>query len=139
MKGASSVNDSVDLSVSRASALATPCWAAVETECGEPYSQAKPQTDRNRTEMIQPVASWACLTRFCRSRGRSREGAGDLIQPVLLRLEEFCRNGAAEVRNREQFLAKTVAPLDGGLGSPRACGSPTHQSPSRNSRTALHS
>ena len=59
--------------------------------------------------MIRPVPCWARLMRFCQLRGRSREDAEDLIQTALLRLEEYCRS--AEVRNKEQFLAKTVRNL----------------------------
>ena len=47
--------------------------------------------------------------RFCQLKGRSPEDAEDLIQTALLRLEEYCRS--AEVRNKEQFLAKTVRNL----------------------------
>jgi RNA polymerase sigma factor (sigma-70 family) len=47
--------------------------------------------------------------RLCQMRGRSREDAEDLIQTALLRLEEYCRK--AEVRNKEQFLEKTVRNL----------------------------
>ena len=61
--------------------------------------------------MILPVPCWARLMRFCQRRGRSREDAEDLIQAALLRLEEYCRSGEAQVRNREHFLAKTVANL----------------------------
>jgi RNA polymerase sigma factor (sigma-70 family) len=49
--------------------------------------------------------------RICRRQGRSPEDSEDLIQDALLRLEEYCRRGAVEVRNKEQFLAKTVANL----------------------------
>nr|UXE45433.1 hypothetical protein Hi04_10k_c4921_00010 [uncultured bacterium] len=61
--------------------------------------------------MIRPVPCWARLMRFCRLRGRSREDAEDLIQAALLRLEEYCRSEKGEIRDREQFLAKTVRNL----------------------------
>jgi RNA polymerase sigma factor (sigma-70 family) len=64
--------------------------------------------------MIRPVPYWARLMRFCQVRGRSREDAEDLIQTALLRLEEYCRSAAGrsiEVRNKEQFLAKTIRNL----------------------------
>jgi RNA polymerase sigma-70 factor (ECF subfamily) len=47
--------------------------------------------------------------KVCRKRGRSQEDAEDLIQEALLRLEEYCRT--AEVKNKEEFLAKTVSNL----------------------------
>jgi RNA polymerase sigma factor (sigma-70 family) len=56
--------------------------------------------------MVPPVACFSRLMRVCRRRGRSQEDAEDLIQEALLRLEEYCRS--AEVRNKEEFLAKTV-------------------------------
>jgi RNA polymerase sigma factor (sigma-70 family) len=59
--------------------------------------------------MIRPVPYWARLMRLCRLRGRSPEDAEDLIQTALLRLEEYTRS--AEVRNKEQFLAKTIRNL----------------------------
>lgn len=49
--------------------------------------------------------------RFCQRRGRSREDAEDLIQAALLRLEEYCSNAKGEIRNQEQFLARTVRNL----------------------------
>jgi len=49
--------------------------------------------------------------RFCQLRGRSREDAEDLIQTALLRLEEYCRSAEAKVRDREQFLTKTLRNL----------------------------
>jgi len=49
--------------------------------------------------------------RFCQLRGRSREDAEDLIQTALLRLEEYCRSAEAKVRDRDQFLAKTLRNL----------------------------
>lgn len=61
--------------------------------------------------MTRPVPCWARLMRFCQLRGRSREDAEDLIQTALLRLEEYCRGAEVKVRNREQFLAKTVRNL----------------------------
>ncbi len=61
--------------------------------------------------MIRPVPCWARLMRFCQVRGRSREDAEDLIQTALLRLEEYCRTAEVKVRDREQFLAKTVRNL----------------------------
>ena len=61
--------------------------------------------------MTRPVPCWARLMRFCQLRGRSREDAEDLIQTALLRLEEYCRSAEVKVRNREQFLAKTVRNL----------------------------
>jgi RNA polymerase sigma factor (sigma-70 family) len=59
--------------------------------------------------MVHPVACFTRLMSVCRSRGRSQEDAEDLIQDALLRLEEYCRN--AEVRNKEEFLAKTLSNL----------------------------
>lgn len=61
--------------------------------------------------MIRPVPCWARLMRFCQLRGRSREDAEDLIQTALLRLEEYCRGAEAKVRDRDQFLAKTLRNL----------------------------
>jgi RNA polymerase sigma-70 factor (ECF subfamily) len=59
--------------------------------------------------MLRPVACFARLMKVCLRRGRSQEDAEDLIQEALLRLEEYCRS--AVVRNREEFLARTVANL----------------------------
>jgi RNA polymerase sigma-19 factor, ECF subfamily len=49
--------------------------------------------------------------RLCQRRGRSREDAEDLIQAALLRLEEYCSDAKVEIRNPEQFLARTVCNL----------------------------
>jgi len=49
--------------------------------------------------------------RLCKRQGRSPEDSEDLIQEALLRLEEYCRTAKVEVRNREEFLARTVRNL----------------------------
>lgn len=59
--------------------------------------------------MVRPVACFTRLLRMCRSGNRSREDAEDLIQEALLRLEEYRRT--AEVRDNEEFLARTVRNL----------------------------
>jgi RNA polymerase sigma factor (sigma-70 family) len=59
--------------------------------------------------MLRPVACFARLMKVCQRRGRSQEDAEDLIQEALLRLEEYCRS--AVVRNKEEFLARTVSNL----------------------------
>ena len=61
--------------------------------------------------MVRPVACFARLMRVCRRQGRSPEDSEDLIQEALLRLEEYCRTAKVEVRNRDEFLAKTVRNL----------------------------
>jgi RNA polymerase sigma factor (sigma-70 family) len=61
--------------------------------------------------MSRSVACFARLMRLCRRQGRSPEDSEDLIQEALLRLEEYCRNANTEIRNRDEFLARTVRNL----------------------------
>ena len=61
--------------------------------------------------MSRSVACFARLMRLCRRQGRSPEDSEDLIQEALLRLEEYCRNAHTEIRNRDEFLVRTVRNL----------------------------
>jgi RNA polymerase sigma-70 factor (ECF subfamily) len=61
--------------------------------------------------MRRSVACFARLMRLCRRQGRSPEDSEDLIQEALLRLEEYCRTAKTEIRNRDEFLARTVRNL----------------------------